>query len=124
MNPIFKSHQIPDFFLSLSKSRLLFVLLSIGIGVVVFGNYFDFTIVEPNNTAWIMRLQGDHSQHYIGSVAFRTDDWHFPLTKTTYINYPEGVSIVYTDSNPLVAFIQKFFDLYSCPLINIQVLGI
>jgi len=109
MIQIFKSHKTADVFSSLSKNHLLFILLSISIGVIVFGNYFDFTIVEPNNTAWILRLQGDHSQHYIGSVAFRADEWHFPLTKTTYINYPEGISIVYTDSNPLLAFIAKIF---------------
>jgi hypothetical protein len=32
---------------------------------------------------------------------------HFPITKTVDINYPEGISIVYTDSNPLLSIIAK-----------------
>ncbi len=104
-----KLPQLISYFSGFLKNNYVVAIISIIIGVIVFGHYFDFTVVEPNNTAWIMRLQGDQSQHYLGSVAFRSDEWHFPFTKTTLINYPEGVSIIYTDSNPLLACIAKIF---------------
>lgn len=100
---------------TLLKTNIIFIFASIAIGIAVFDYYFDFTIIDPSNTSWIMRLQGDPSQHYLGSIAFRTDEWNFPFTKTTYINYPEGVSIVYTDSNPLLAVIAKIFRFVFLP---------
>ncbi len=77
------------------------------IGIIVFGLFFDFSIIEPANTAWIFRDGGDAVQHYLGSYAFRSDEWHFPITKTVLINNPEGASIIFTDSNPLLSIIAK-----------------
>lgn len=83
------------------------LLLSVVLGVVIFVSYFDLSILDVNNISWL--LEGDRMQHYIGSYAFRQDEWHFPITKTTLISYPEGVSIAYTDSNPLLSVIFKVF---------------
>lgn len=91
--------------------RFLFNIASICIGIAVFGFYFDFSILDPSNTAWIKRNGGsDVLQHYLGSYAFRLDSWNFPITKTTLINHPEGVSIIFTDSNPLLSLISKLFS--------------
>lgn len=52
---------------------------------------------------------GDASQHVSGWLFYARDAWHFPLLKTERLNYPEGVSIAFTDSIPLAALIAKLF---------------
>jgi hypothetical protein len=85
----------------------LLIFLSFLPGIIVFLYYFDLSIIDPSNTAWIINGGGDLLQHYLGSYAFRVDSWHFPITKTVLLAYPEGVSIVYSDSNPLLSIISK-----------------
>lgn len=80
------------------------------IAVLIFGLFLDFSIIEPANTAWLLRDSGDGLQSYIGSTAFRMDTWHFPITKTVLINNPEGLCIIYTDSNPLLSILAKLFS--------------
>ncbi|MDF2453930.1 MAG: hypothetical protein K0S26_3434 [Bacteroidota bacterium] len=80
------------------------------IGVLIFGLFFDFSIIEPANTAWLLRDSGDGLQSYIGSTAFRMDSWHFPITRTVLINNPEGLCIIYTDSNPLLSILAKLMS--------------
>ncbi|NEX21820.1 hypothetical protein G3480_16140 [Thiorhodococcus mannitoliphagus] len=48
--------------------------------------------------------KGDFSQHLSGWQFYRDDVWHFPLLKTERLNAPDGVSIAFTDSIPLLAF--------------------
>ncbi len=89
--------------------RFFYLLLAVCIGAGAFFFYFDTDIINPKNVDWLLAHGGDSSQHYLGSYAFRSDTWHFPITKTTWINYPEGVSIIYTDSNPLLSILAKLF---------------
>jgi hypothetical protein len=51
----------------------------------------------------------DSGQHVSGWLFYARDSWHFPLLKTTQLNYPEGVSIAFTDSIPLAALLFKPF---------------
>ncbi len=51
----------------------------------------------------------DPGQHLSGWLFYRYDQWRFPLTYTQKLNYPQGVSIVMTDSIPLAAVILKIF---------------
>jgi hypothetical protein len=51
----------------------------------------------------------DVAQHVSGWLFFAKDSWHFPLLHTGRLNYPEGVSIVFTDSIPLGALVLKPF---------------
>ncbi|MDB5258296.1 MAG: hypothetical protein JWM14_2991 [Chitinophagaceae bacterium] len=96
-----------SFFLNVYEKLHTTLLAPAIIGVLVFGLFFDWSIVEPTNIAWLLRDGGDSVQHYLGSFAFRSDTWHFPLTKTVLVTHPEGVSIVFTDSNPLLSIIAK-----------------
>ncbi|MBL4592417.1 MAG: hypothetical protein JKX68_01210 [Flavobacteriales bacterium] len=81
------------------------ILLSLIIGAVIFTFFFDLQILDPTYIQWLK--DGDRMQHYVGSYTFRADSWHFPITKTTLLAYPEGASIIYTDSNPLLSIIFK-----------------
>jgi len=94
-----------DKIIGVRLNKWLSVFFALLIGSIIFCLFFDTHIINPSDISWI--LEGDRLQHYIGSYAFRLDDWHFPITKTTLIAYPEGVSIVYTDSNPLLSIIFK-----------------
>ena len=50
---------------------------------------------------------GDPSQHISGWLFYAKDSWRFPLLHTDRLNFPEGVSIVFTDSIPLAAVLFK-----------------
>ena len=77
--------------------------------------------IFPTNDEWLL-LGGDMTQHYLGWLFFRFDDWHWPLTVTDQILYPFQTSIAYTDSIPLWAI---FFKLFSSILpFNFQYFGL
>lgn len=50
---------------------------------------------------------GDAASHVAGWLFFEKDDWHFPLLKSVRLNAPEGTSIAFTDSIPLLALLLK-----------------
>lgn len=50
---------------------------------------------------------GDAASNVAGWLFFREDDWHFPLLHSTRLNTPEGTSIAFTDSIPLLALLLK-----------------
>lgn len=50
---------------------------------------------------------GDAASHVAGWLFFEKDDWHFPLLKSIRLNAPEGTSIAFTDSIPLLALLLK-----------------
>lgn len=54
---------------------------------------------------------GDASQHLSGWLSYYSDKWHYPLLYTNLINYPEGVSIAFLDSIPLVAVLFKIIKI-------------
>jgi hypothetical protein len=56
------------------------------------------------------RLSGDVAQHVIGQRAFFADRWHWPLLKTTLLDWPAGVNIAMVDGNPLIALPLKLFS--------------
>lgn len=53
---------------------------------------------------------GDAAQHVSGWLFFQQDSWRFPLLKTEQLNYPEGISIAFTDSIPLMALPMKLIS--------------
>lgn len=52
---------------------------------------------------------GDIAQHISGWLAYAADVWRWPLLFTNRINYPDGVSVAFTDSIPLLAIFLKPF---------------
>jgi len=92
-----------DFRLTVLISGLIGAVLFI----LVFGiNKLDFTYVD-----WLT-LPGniDLPQHYLGWVHYRNSPWHFPLGLVDGIIYPRKISVIYTDSIPLFAFIFKLLS--------------
>lgn len=64
--------------------------------------------LDPTNLDWVGG--GDHAQHVLGWLHFRTAPWGFPLGKTPSLLYPLSTSVGYTDSNPWVSLALKPFS--------------
>jgi hypothetical protein len=61
--------------------------------------------LNPRNVDWVTV---DPAYHYIGWELFRQDPhFHWPLTYTDRLGYPEGESVALLDLNPLAAVLLK-----------------
>ncbi len=84
------------------------------VGMVFFLAIFGGHIINPTYVDWLLHsddLEGsvDLTQHYLGWVFFRNSPWQFPFGLTEGI-YSSPVSVIYTDSIPLFAFIFKLLS--------------
>lgn len=73
-------------------------ILSTLIFIVIYG----WKILDVTYTDWLM-YGTDLTQHYLGWKAYRLSQWSFPLGLIDNLSYPFKVSIIYTDSIPLLA---------------------
>jgi Family of unknown function (DUF6311) len=71
------------------------------VGFVVFFEVFGLHILDPTNVKWL--LISDWGQHFLGWDAFRREPWSWPLGGIQNLNWPEGTSVVYTDSLPILS---------------------
>lgn len=103
----------------ISKNKI--VIFSFLLGLLAFLFIYGPGTLDPTNTRWLLNA-GDLTQHFLGWSFFRNDNWSFPLGKTISYGYPFGISITYTDSVPLLAFIFKLIN----PILphNFQYFGI
>ncbi len=77
---------------------------------VLFGCFFHWSVLDPGNVHWL--LQGDWGQHVLGWHAFQHSHAPDAFNHHRLLAYPSGVSLLYTDSNPLVALVLKPFSAY------------
>lgn len=89
-------------FWSIPSSPLIGALL----GALFFFCIFGFKLLKPSYIEW--QLDRDAAQHYLGWEFFRYEPWHFPPGKIDGYGTPDGSSITYTDSIPVMAL------LFSC----------
>ena len=70
---------------------------------------FGYRVLIPTYDDWLLcsRDGVDNMQHYQGWVAYRNSGWRFPIGLTEGLLYPDHISVIYTDSIPLFAFIFK-----------------
>lgn len=80
-------------------------ILSVLIFILIYGVH----ILNPIYTDWLLS-GGDLSQHYLGWRGYRASAWHFPLGMMDTLTYPEKVSIIFTDSIPLLAVFFKMLS--------------
>ncbi|HTA75907.1 MAG TPA: DUF6311 domain-containing protein, partial [bacterium] len=76
-------------------------------GMVFFTSVFGFKILNPTYADWL--FTGDSAQHYLGWEFFRNESWKNPLGLISSYGIPDGSSVVYTDSIPLLAIFFKIF---------------
>lgn len=84
------------------------------IGSAIFVGIYGFSIIDVTNDIWLLDSSRteqlwDLTQHYLGWIFYRNSEWHFPLGLLDGL-YSESVSIAYTDSIPLFAFIFKLLS--------------
>ncbi|MEM9965111.1 MAG: DUF6311 domain-containing protein [Asticcacaulis sp.] len=73
----------------------------------LFSLFFHIEILDPTRIGWL--LDEDWGQHVLGWHAFRNVPWAWPFNYQDLLAHPTGISIIYTDSNPLFSFFFKVF---------------
>ncbi len=88
-----------------------YILLAALLGLAAFLTVFGVEPLRVTGTAWLYRTnKNDITQHYSGWMFYRNSQWGFPLGIASDLGTPDGVSISYTDSIPIVSV---FFKLLS-----------
>lgn len=65
---------------------------------------YGFRVLHPSSVEWL--LHGDAAQHYLGSVFFLAEPWHWP--PGAIAGFGESpTSVVFTDAIPLLALLSK-----------------
>lgn len=83
-------------------------LLPVLLGVLAFVLVIGPRVLDPTNIAWLG--QGDATTHYMGWAFFRHSPWTFPLGMNPSYGLELGNGIIFSDSNPLLAFMFKPFN--------------
>lgn len=98
---------------------LLGALITIALPTAIFLTFYHWRILDPHNVGWLLRGT-DNGENLIGSNAWWHDDARHGL-RTTLLNAPEGVSILFTDSNPLWTVMMAPFAALMTP--GVQFIG-
>lgn len=78
------------------------------LGCMFFFLIYGVRILDPEFIQWT--LKGDAATHFLGWHFFRSEPWSFPLGVINSYQYPQGTSLVYTDSIPLLAILFKLIS--------------
>lgn len=84
----------------------VFAALFVLIPAFLFLAFFNPWVLDPKRIGWLM--EADWGQHFLGWNAFRHVAWS-SFNHEDLLYHPTGLSVIYTDSNPLFAFIFKPF---------------
>lgn len=80
------------------------------IGALLFLLIYGPGVLKVTYDGWIFKVQDpDIHQHYLGWCHFRQSSWFFPPGLMDSMSYPHKISILWTDSIPLLAIIFKCF---------------
>ena len=94
---------------SFHKDKLILFLTGCALGAACFLWVYGAKILNPLYDAWLFDTEIDLRQHYIGFCHYRMSAWHFPVGMIDTLSYPTSMSVIYTDSIPLVALFFKLF---------------
>ena len=82
--------------------------IPIAIGTVAFLIAAGHRVLDTRNIGWLST--GDPLTHYLGWAFFRSADWSWPIGLNPQYGLELGSSILYSDSNPLFAYVFKLLD--------------
>ena len=97
-------------FIKNNRNIIIASLISLVLGIIIFGIYFGFAIINPLNVDWIYSAHPDITQHQIGFQYYRYAPWSFPLGLFNTLSFPIYTSILNTDSIPLIAIPLKLLS--------------
>ncbi len=84
--------------------RLTDILLLAIIPIIVFFAFYNPAILDPTNFGWLIRGT-DNGENALGLHAWQNDAARGWSLRTNLLNAPDGVSVLFTDSNPLLTII-------------------
>lgn len=88
--------------------RLITPALLAAIPLLLFLTFFHAATLDIGNPGWLIRAS-DNGENALGAHAY----WHDPAAgaslTTRLLNAPDGVPVLYTDSNPLLTLLVKPF---------------
>lgn len=90
---------------SLAYDRALAWALLLAMPLWAFWQFFHVQILDPTNMSWLM--YHDWGQHFLGWMAYRAEEWSFPLTRTDAFFTGEGAYVSLMDANPLLSTLLK-----------------
>lgn len=75
------------------------------LGAIVFLLLYGISPLNVTNDSWLRNgyIEADIQQHYAGWLFYRQSPLTFPFCYTPNINWPNGISVAFTDSIPLFA---------------------
>ena len=92
------------------KGWLESFLIGSFIGAITFVCVYGFRILDVTYDDWLFKFEQDPAQHYLGWQLFRNSNWHFPIGLCDQSIYPNYISVIYTDSIPIVCLFFKLFS--------------
>lgn len=95
------------------KENTAFFFTGCLLGILCFVAIYGVKILNFTYDGWLLRGDFDLMQHYVGWGHFRGSEWSFPIGLISTLSYPYSMSVIYTDSIPMVAV---FFKLLSAIL--------
>lgn len=87
----------------------IYFAIGMAIGLLLYLLMYGVERIIFTNVNWINNIGGDILQHYYGWQFYRDGDWQMPLGLTDGMSYPSSISMLYTDSIPLLAIFFKLF---------------
>lgn len=87
----------------------IYFALGFLVGVACFIAVYGTKVLNVTYDAWIFRGDIDLQQHYLGWCHFRTRPWQFPVGLIDSLSYPHSMSVLWTDSIPILALAGKLF---------------
>lgn len=87
------------------RKSLILISLPLILGVCAFLAIVGFQALNPRNIAWLN--EGDCATYYLGWLFYRNSAWEFPIGLNSSYGLELSSSIVYSDSNPLLAILFK-----------------
>lgn len=89
---------------SVRRKTLLFCIGGL-LGILIFLAVYGVSPLDVSNDAFCRGgyIEKDIQQHYAGWLFYRQSEAGFPLCIAQGLNYPDGLSVAYTDSIPLFA---------------------
>jgi hypothetical protein len=88
--------------------RGLFVLAACLLPCALFLCFFTPDVLNPTRIGWL--FHHDWGQHVLGWHALRNVPWSPTFYYQDLLAHPTGLSIIYTDSNPPLAYFFKLLD--------------
>lgn len=87
------------------------ILISILLAIIFYILVFGVKSLNPANYNWLL-YGGDLTQNYLGGAVYRASPWSWPIFVHRSIGYPYGISVLGTDSLPIIAIVFKCFTYF------------